>query len=139
MGKGIMPKETEEKQVGGVWAGLPLTSVLKKPKFKQATELLEELQAINMQLESAQERSEEIKTILEAIQKESNLPGFRYGGLCFRSIPNTPGTRLDQTALKTELIERGVEPDVISEAVKAATKENKMNKPTKCEFRIIEI
>jgi len=128
---------TDDKQ--GVWAALPLTSALPKKKFKQATELLEELQAISLQISSAEEREAEIKTLLEAIQKESDLPGFRFGGLCFRSIPNLPTKRLDQTALKTELIERGVEPDVIAEAVSAATKETKVNKPTKCEFREIPL
>jgi hypothetical protein len=63
---------------------LPLVSVLKETaKVKEATELLQELDAIQVLVAIHRGREEELKIELGALQKLAGTEGLRWGSLCF--------------------------------------------------------
>jgi len=113
----------------GVFASLPLISKLPSKKMKKAQTLLEELDALEMQIDTAAERKEEIQMELETIQTDAEMDGLRFGGLCFRASTVAGRKTLD----KTRLVENGCTLEIIEASYKTG------KDYTKREFKRIEL
>lgn len=93
----------------GVFASLPLVSVLNKKLMKEATDLLQEAQANKFRIAEFQTRQAEVLDRLTEIQRESKQPGLRSGNLAFRWTV----TKGRKSLNKVKLIENGVLPSII--------------------------
>lgn len=102
----------EESKGAGIWANLPLVSVLKRKQMDQSKELLEELDSVHGILATYKERKEEIEEELAQIQMEAKLDGLRWGDWAFRRTVQAGR----KTLSKEKLIENGVSADVIAKS-----------------------
>lgn len=96
-----MSSERSEKaeKTSVVYALLPLVSVLPETKLvKEATDLLEELDAIEKLIDMHVMREVEIKSALAVMQKVAGTQGLRYGDLCFveRQMPGRESLKVEK-------------------------------------------
>lgn len=107
------PEQVEQEKAEAIrLADLPLISVLPTEQFKQAKELLVELETISDTEEHLKKRTKEIQEKLDDMQKGSELQGFRWGSLAYAAKPMQGKSKLD----KAKLILLGVKAEIIAKA-----------------------
>lgn len=112
-----MAKQQYEDKDAGKYASLPLISVLAKPDMTKARRLLQELEGLVAARKEMEEREDEIKELLAALQQDNSLPGLRDQGRCF-CVETLAGRK---TLDKGLLVENGV----TAEQIEASMKEGK--------------
>jgi hypothetical protein len=75
--KPVEKEAVEEVKGAGIWANLPLVSVLKRKQMDQSKELLEELDSIQGVLATYKKRKEEIEEELAQIQTAATCGATR--------------------------------------------------------------
>ena len=112
-----MAKQQYEDKDAGKYASLPLISVLAKPDMTKARRLLQELEGLVAARKEMEEREDEIKELLAALQQDNSLPGLRDQGRCF-CVETLAGRK---TLDKGLLVDNGV----TAEQIEASMKEGK--------------
>lgn len=109
-----LPKKPPASDDPIKFAELPEMSELSKASQLRAANLLIELELVTGMESEAKIRGDEIKNLLEHIQQEEDVKGFRAGNLCFFSREVAGRRTLDRFLL----IENGVTPDIIEASMK---------------------
>lgn len=94
---------------------LPDYATAKKlPQLKRVGQLLVEGHQLRRTMAEADERLKEIKAELSQIQLANDLPGVRYGEMCFIAVEREGKRSLSKEAL----IDNGVDLDVIEASMR---------------------
>ncbi len=117
------PEESKSERLE--FQALPAVADLETKTKQRVIAALELLDQVSAQKAVLEAREEELKAELERLQLEAGRPGFRYGWLCFASVPTKGRKTLD----KMLLLENGCPASVLNASYKTG------EPGTRCTFK----